>query len=130
MRHVPLDIAARTCDGRLVVTVTGDLDMATADKLRGYVAGHTAGVPAPRVVLDLGRLAFCDSAGLSALVGVWKDLRESGGTVVLVAPRPSLVKILHATGLDTRLRYSPTLAGALQDPQDRQCPGAAEPDGH
>ncbi|MGI8334548.1 STAS domain-containing protein [Actinomadura scrupuli] len=127
MRHVPLEITARTCDGRLVVTVTGDLDMATADKLRGYVAGHTAGLPASRVLLDLGGLAFCDSAGLSALVGVWKDQRESGGTVVLVAPRPSLVKILRATGLDTRLRCHPTLADALQDPQDRERPGAPEP---
>jgi anti-sigma B factor antagonist len=127
VRHVPLEITARTRDGRLVVTVIGDLDMATADKLRGYVAGHTARLPATQVVLDLDQMTFCDSAGLSALVGVWKDLRESGGTVVLVAPRPSLVKILHATGLDTRLRYHPTLADALRDPQDRQRPGAAEP---
>ncbi|MCW2890025.1 MAG: anti-sigma factor antagonist [Streptosporangiaceae bacterium] len=117
MRHAPLEITASANDGRLVVYVTGELDMATADQLRGYVAGHTARLRAPRVVLELEGLAFCDSSGLSALIGIWKDLREAGGTVVLAAPRPSLVKILHATGLDTRLRSHPTLASALQDPQ-------------
>jgi anti-anti-sigma factor len=115
VEHVPLEITAQTIHSRLVVHVAGDLDIATADQLRGYVAGRTASLPGPRVVLELDGLDFCDSSGLSSLIGIWKDLLSAGGTVVLAAPQPQLVKILHATGLDTRLRLHPTLADALQD---------------
>lgn len=68
---VPLAVALR-CDvahfeERAVVSVRGDVDLATAPELRREVFA-TLALPIRCVVLDLGYCTFMDSSGVSVLV--------------------------------------------------------------
>ncbi|MEO5874711.1 MAG: STAS domain-containing protein [Streptosporangiaceae bacterium] len=116
MARAKLDLSARTVQGRLVIRVAGDLDFTTSDRLGGYVAGLTADLADPRVVLDLADLDFCDSDGIGALVRVWKDLDSAGGALCLAAAQPRVSTVLRTTGLDTMLDLCDTLGEALSGP--------------
>jgi anti-sigma B factor antagonist len=53
-----------------------------------------------RLVIDLGGVPFVDSAGLGALIGGIRRVRELGGEVTVACPRPALARLLHTTGFD------------------------------
>ncbi|WP_211305313.1 STAS domain-containing protein, partial [Crossiella equi] len=83
---------------RILVRVTGELDLATADlartRLLELVDTHT------HLVVDLGELAFIDSSGLSALVAAHKRAAGRGTVLVLDHIPPTLSRMLAITGLD------------------------------
>ncbi|WP_051385909.1 STAS domain-containing protein [Actinokineospora inagensis] len=95
------DLLAITVDERaaeVVVGVVGQLDFGTTPRLTGVVTPVVeSGRP---VVLDLGRLSFCDSSGLSALVRLHKAATAAGGSLVLARPGPQVAATISATALD------------------------------
>lgn len=98
-----------------VVTVTGEIDLATAPRLRDRLADvlHRSG---PRVILDLARVTFCDSSGLAAFLGIARRARLLGGDLLLAAPTAQIRKALHVTGLDQELRILPAATPNAGDP--------------
>ncbi|MFF4369263.1 STAS domain-containing protein [Streptomyces sp. NPDC001594] len=92
--------------------VSGELDIATAPHLRAQALalieqGHR------HLILDLGAVTFCDSTGFSALVGIYRCAKTSGGTLTLAAVPDRLERLLDLTGLSTLLPAHPTAAHAL-----------------
>jgi stage II sporulation protein AA (anti-sigma F factor antagonist) len=93
-----VDVADR--DGRVVVTVEGELDLATAGDVEAVV------LPAVRdgrhAVLDLRRLEFMDSSGVRVLVAAHGAAGESGGrlSVVRSAPGSAVQRVLEISGLE------------------------------
>jgi anti-sigma B factor antagonist len=86
-----------------VIRVEGELDSFTAAQLReGF--GRAMQVPtaegAPATVVDIREVPFVDSAGLGALVGGIRRLRQAGGHVALCCTRPSVLRLLNMTGFD------------------------------
>jgi anti-anti-sigma factor len=86
-------------DGSQVVSVAGELDIATAQQAYAYLTdlidqGHTP------LSVDLADLTFCDASGLSVLAKSAKRAREAGRQLMLTHPRPSLLRIMHVTELD------------------------------
>jgi hypothetical protein len=59
----------------VVIGVAGEIDIATADRLRMQVI---IAVTTPSVLINLGEVEFCDSTGLGALVAIWKTIRADG----------------------------------------------------
>jgi len=97
---VQLELSCRTEeDGSQVITVTGELDIATAEQAYTYISDVIDGWPAP-VSVDLAGLTFCDASGLGALARVARHARQAGRQLRLISARPSLVKIMRITGLD------------------------------
>ena len=95
-----LELSCRTdADGNQVVTVTGELDIATAEQAYTYISGVIDEGPAP-VSVDLGELTFCDAAGLGVLAKIARHARQAGRQLRLTSARPSLLKIMRITGLD------------------------------
>jgi anti-sigma B factor antagonist len=99
----PFDIrVAQSGDGLVRVHVTGELDLTTspelADALRREIEAGK------RVVLDLSKVAFIDSTGLSTLIGAVRSA-ESNGASLSVSPRlPSHVsRVFDITGLTSLL---------------------------
>jgi len=91
-----------------VLTVRGELDLATADSL--YLRARAAINGRARVLLlDLTGLSFCDAHGLSAFVRIANDADAAGCQYGLIAPQPNVAKILRITGLDTRLHILTSL---------------------
>jgi anti-anti-sigma factor len=97
-------------DGNQIISVTGELDIATAEQAYAYISdvidAWLGESPAP-VSVDLSGLTFCDASGLGALARVARHARQAGRQLKLTAARPSLLKIMRITGLD---RAYPELA--------------------
>ena len=97
---VQLELSCRTEeDGSQVVSVSGELDIATAEQAYAYISGVIDDWPAP-VSVDLSGLTFCDASGLGALARIARHARQAGRQLRLIAARPSLLKIMRITGLD------------------------------
>jgi anti-anti-sigma factor len=97
--------------GRSVLSIRGDLDMATTAGLRDQIAIALEGTTAP-VVIDLSGVSFCDASGLALLVGAQRRAKLYGLPVVLVGPRRNVNKLLRISGLDHAFAIYPTLAAA------------------
>jgi anti-anti-sigma factor len=97
-------------DGNQIISVTGELDIATAEQAYAYISdvidAWLGESPAP-VSVDLSGLTFCDASGLGALARIARHARQAGRQLRLIAARPSLLKIMRITGLD---RAYPELA--------------------
>ena len=97
---VQLELTCRTgANGYQIVSVTGELDIATAEQAYSYISEVIDGRPAP-VTVDLSGLTFCDASGLGALARIARHARQKGRQLMLTSARPSLMKIMRITGLD------------------------------
>ena len=81
-----LTIEARHERGYPVVTVAGEIDIATAARLRERLSELAAG--GRPLVADLDQVRFIDSAGLAALVGAANRAAAHGGSLHVVCARP------------------------------------------
>src|SRR5258708_30579789 len=90
-------VSIRGCDGHVVVTLHGELDVADA----AYVTAVLTAVAArePQIVVDLTGLAFIDSSGVEALARGREQARQAGGDLLPAAPRPQGMGILAITRL-------------------------------
>lgn len=84
--------------GRTVLFVTGEIDMQTAPQLRAEVAGLDAAQGT--LVLDLGGVAFVDSSGLGALLGIKKEQDRAGGRLLLARIPAPVDRIIEITKMD------------------------------
>ena len=92
-----LDIRTTVHDTHVVLQPVGELDAFTVPPFREALAGLTG---TPRLLIDLSDVPFMDSAGLGALIGGIRRVREAGGEVAVACSRPALVRLLHTTGFD------------------------------
>lgn len=67
-------------DGRCVLSVAGELDVATAPRLEAVLGERLAEGP---VVLDLGRVTFMDSSGVVVLDRVLAELARRGWSLAV-----------------------------------------------
>lgn len=105
-----LRLATRSRGDYSVVYVDGEVDIATADQLRGHLSGSLEG----RVIVDLSRVPFMDCRGANTLLSAQREARQCGGEIRLAAPRPSVCKLLALTGLYQVLPPYPTVWAATQ----------------
>jgi anti-sigma B factor antagonist len=91
-------IEERVDQGWPVITVVGEIDVATAPQLRESLHRLIAQGQAT-VVLDLLGVTFLDSTALGVLVGALKRCRESGGELHVVVTDARIRKIFEITGL-------------------------------
>lgn len=94
-----------------VMVVVGELDSFTACDLR---AGVAVVLGRQGTIIDIRQVPFVDSAGLGALVGGIRRLREAGGSVALCCDRSSVLRLLRMTGLDRIVEITGSPAEARQ----------------
>ena len=100
LEPVQLELSCRAgADGNQVVSVTGELDIATAEQAYAYISEVIDSWPPP-VSVDLSGLTFCDASGLGVLAKIARHARQAGRQLRLTSARPSLLKIMRLTGLD------------------------------
>ena len=85
-------------DGWTVVSVAGEVDVATAPALRTRLIDLVAD-GCRRLVVDLAWVDFIDSTGLGVLIGTLKRIRSHDGEMVLVMDDPRVSRIFDITGL-------------------------------
>ena len=104
-----------------VIRVAGELDSFSACELRTGIA-DVLGRPA--TILDIRDVPFVDSAGLGAVIGGIRRLREAGASVALCCTRPSVLRLLRMTGLDRMVPIADSPAEARRLIADARRPGA------
>lgn len=88
-----------TADGRVQVTIRGELDIATAKEVHRFLIDAIDHTSQP-VRVDLSGLAFCDAAGLGVFAKAAGYARAAGKRFEFAAARPGLLRIMRITGLD------------------------------
>lgn len=99
--------------GHVVLSATGDIDLATASRFRD--AGFEAvGIEPTIIVIDLSGVTFMDSTGIGVLVLLRRKARARRSSLRLVSSRRTDA-ILRISGLDKAFDVRPDLASALDD---------------
>jgi anti-sigma B factor antagonist len=93
-------VTVEDADGLAVVMPAGELDAFTAPELRSELHRLLEDAYTRRLVVDLTAVTFLDSSALGVLVGALRRLRERGGELHLVQPRPTARRIFELTALD------------------------------
>jgi anti-anti-sigma factor len=100
-----------TPDGQLVVTLSGEIDIATVAQARAYLLDVIDNEVSPAMI-DVSGVTFCDAAGLGVFAKVAERARDAGRPIRLTGARPALIRIMRITGLDVaypELRPDPTV---------------------
>lgn len=103
-------VAWETISGHIVCRPQGDLDAFTVVRFRQAIADMPS---ASAVIIDLSGVPFIDSAGLGALVGGIRRIRDLGGEAVVSTNRPVHRGLLHTTGFDRIVTITEDVEGAV-----------------
>ncbi|WP_165964671.1 STAS domain-containing protein, partial [Actinomadura sp. KC216] len=88
------------------VFLHGELDIAGAGRLGDHIAAVIAEHDPHRLLLELSELAFTDSSGLAVMVWAHQVMDRRGRQARLHHPQPRVLRLLHVTGLHTRLHIT------------------------
>lgn len=110
-----LTVSTSERDGWTVLTLTGQLDVATAPDLRQTLQ-QVQYAGDGRVVVDLAGVEFLDSFGLGVLIGGVKRARSHGGRLVLAAASRRVMQIFELAGLEAALPLAPDVEAAIGTP--------------
>jgi anti-sigma B factor antagonist len=94
-----LNIGVARTPAEAVVTLAGEIDMSTVQRLSKVVGDMFASEPPPRVVLDMTEVTFCDSQGLGTLVVLSRKASMAQSALILVNVGDFLLRVLDITGL-------------------------------
>ncbi len=97
-------------DEATVLTVAGEVDLATAPALENAIDATLGGKPTA-LVIDLSDVSFLASAGMAALVAAHQ--RAGDTRIAVVADGPATGRQLKMTNLDQVFALFPTLDEAL-----------------
>jgi anti-anti-sigma factor len=96
-----------------VLAVAGDIDHDSRGVLR-EAAEVALGDGGNRLVLDLSKVSFCDSAGLGLFVDLHRLTTSRGGSLRLAGSPPPVLLVLRATNLHRYLPLHPTVDEAVR----------------
>jgi anti-anti-sigma factor len=88
---------------RVVVSLDGELDLASVSLLESEVESAAADGPAT-IVLDLRKLEFIDSTGLRTILSLDKHCTERGQTFALVRGSQQVQRLMNMTRVDEHLK--------------------------
>ncbi|HET9077951.1 MAG TPA: STAS domain-containing protein [Acidimicrobiales bacterium] len=95
--------------GYAVVSPGDHLDHYTTPGFREALREAAGSGP---VIVDLTGVSFADSEGIGALAGAVHRSMESGDRVVVACRRPSLLRVLSMSRIDTAVAVVPSLEEA------------------
>lgn len=101
-RSGPLTVATHTRADAVVLTLEGELDLATADVLTATVTALPS--DSTPVVLDMAGVEFVDSSGLRALLAAQGAVTADGRAFALARPHATVARLLDLVDLRTRFQ--------------------------
>jgi anti-sigma B factor antagonist len=97
-----LEVESAERDGRVHVSLRGELDLSTVGKVDDELQ-NVEGASPKVVVLDLSELSFLDSTGLRCVVRADERAREDGRRFVVVRGPEAVQRVFEITRLAERL---------------------------
>ncbi|HWC31596.1 MAG TPA: STAS domain-containing protein [Actinomycetota bacterium] len=92
-----LIIETQSVDGTVTLAVSGELDMATRDRLLGALEWLEANGE-EAITVDLTGLSFIDATGLHALIRARDSARMRGATLEFRNPSPAVRRLISLVG--------------------------------
>ena len=111
-QRMEFGVSSETVETALLLTVRGDIDLATAPVLWESIEAEWH--PGQILVLDLAQVPFMDSTGLSVLVRAAEWAKPQGSRVAVVAATNRVQKVMAITGLDTFIYMGSSVEEALR----------------
>jgi anti-sigma B factor antagonist len=102
-----------------VVTLPEEIDVTNADMVQEELLS-VMNQGAALLIADASKTNFCDSAGVSALVRVFRQASSSASVMRMVVSAPAVLRVLSITGVDRLVDIFPSVAASLA--------GVVEPD--
>lgn len=84
------------------ITVTGEVDISNADRLREAV-NFALEQPTEEIQLDLAQVAYIDSTGIGVLVGAAHHAAEHGKGFSVVNAQPGVMRVAQLLGVDQEI---------------------------
>src|SRR4051794_3433761 len=106
MQQGDLQVRVERTVEEVVIRLTGELDMSTAERFASVVHAALADAPG-RIAVDLAGLAFCDSIGLGTLIVLSRAATNQQTYLQLRNPRPAFSRMLDITGVRPSLNIAP-----------------------
>jgi anti-sigma B factor antagonist len=100
-------VQVHTVGRAAIIAVSGELDLASSPELEQELQ-RVWDSGAEQLVIDLRKLEFMDSTGLSIIVGAHQRLSEEGRELSLVRGPAQVQRLLDLTGVAERLRLVDT----------------------
>ena len=95
-----------------VVELTGRLALGRESQRIESLVEELSKKPSRKVIFDLTGVDYIDSAGIGMVALASGKLKESGGTLALVAPEGRVLQLLNLTQMGMIVKVCPTLAAA------------------
>ncbi|MBB4932029.1 anti-sigma B factor antagonist [Lipingzhangella halophila] len=111
------------CAEAVVVPVTGEIDIATAEGMRDQLLHAATRSHGACVVVDLSGVDFFDASAVRALMTVYRLLTRDGRHMVLAEPTDVVARTLQALGLDRILEIYPIVEMALMHARSARLTG-------
>ncbi len=92
-------VTKRSLDGSVEITPQGEIDVDTAHEVREAVTGVMGHDQPTQINLNLRRVTFIDSVGISALVAGFQAAEVGGVKLVVTQPSRFVHRQLWVTGL-------------------------------
>ncbi len=96
-----------------VVELTGRLALGRESQRIETLVEDLTKKGAKRVIFDLTGVDYMDSAGIGIVAMASGKLKESGGSLALVAPEGRVLQLLNVTQMQNIVKVCPTLADAV-----------------
>ncbi len=107
-----LEITAHRFPGHVVCALAGEVDSSCVAQFRDALVELAED---PVVIVDLSGVPFMDSAGLGALIGGIRKIRDNEGQIAIACNRATLVRLLQTTGFDRIVPVADTVDLAVTE---------------
>jgi anti-sigma B factor antagonist len=115
---IPLAVERSRVDGYELLTVEGELDIATAPRMIAALNAAFADLERPLVV-DLSSVDFMDSTGLALLMNAHRRVKRRGQGFAIVCPGGPISRVFEIADMVESLHVCPdraTAASAASQP--------------
>lgn len=87
-------------DKILLVELTEEIDHHTSERIRTRMDYEIGRFMPKKVILDLGKVRFMDSAGIGLVLGRYKTTKQYGGELEIQNVNPKVKRIFDMSGID------------------------------
>ncbi|SDE07966.1 anti-sigma B factor antagonist [Paenibacillus sp. UNCCL117] len=105
MDAMKFQVTVQTTPGGYVVSLSGELDLGSADMLRHQTEALASDVTTP-LTLDMRELAYIDSTGIGVIVALLKMRQASGLGIQVQHVPPKIKRLFDMTGLTRFLTFA------------------------
>jgi anti-sigma B factor antagonist len=113
MNQTPFDATEEVVSGAWVITIVGELDIATSPRVRELLSEAARDAERP-LVIDLTGCDFVDSTGLATLLHGAKPAQNGESNVALVCVGGEVRKLLELTAIDRTIPVHESLDSAIK----------------